>query len=246
MQNFSLDDLQEIRKHAHNLINRGYFTGFNIVHSNSQLPSAAIVLHFLHDNQAQIEYVTKNTKLTGFQILPRETAYMFDLIYTKKKGFEKEYANAKFIGPDGKFIPLSEVKNQKIAPLVVADELDLISPLNAQNLESTIEDLEEIKKQGPDPWIHPVIIIKSVAPCKKIPGFIEQVKYVCVSKHQDEAYALVENDKCSHLQKYVDRFVCINELGKSRPNIVVFHPSQINKEFFEYMLANAREFLPEP
>ena len=243
---FDVEDLQEIRKHAHNLISRGYFTGFNIVRSNSTLPSAAIVLHFLHDNQAQIDYVIQNTKLTDFQILPRETAYLFDLVYAKKPGFEKEYANAQFIGPDGRFIPISEIKNQKIAPLVIANELDLIAPLNAQTLEKTIEDLESIKKTGPDPWIHPVIIIKSLTPCKSVPGFIEQVKYVCVSKDKDEAYTLVENEKCSHLRKYVDKFICIKDLGKSRPNVVVFHPSQVNKEFFEYMLANAREFLPEP
>ncbi|VVB81770.1 Uncharacterised protein [uncultured archaeon] len=241
---FSAIDLQEIRRHAHNLITRGYFTGFNIVRSSKSLPSAAIMLHFLHDAQDQIDYITRTSGLVGFQVLPRETAYLFDLIYAKKKDFEKEYKNAVFIGTDGSQIPLSEVGNQKTAPLVVSDELDLMATLDVQTLEQIVMKLESANRSGPQPWIHPVIIVKSVSPLDRIPGFVDRIKYVCISKNNEEAYALVEDDKCLSLQKYVDKFVCVQDLGKTRSNIVVFHPSQINQKFFEYMLSNARTFLP--
>ncbi len=241
---FSATDLQEIMRHAHNLITRGYFTGFNIVRSPKSMPSAAIMLHFLHDAQDQIDYVTRNSGLVDFQVLPRETAYLFDLVYEKKKDFEKEYETAVFIGIDGSQIPLSEVRNQKTAPLVVSNELDLMAPLDVQTLEQIVMNLESANKSGPQPWIHPVIIVKSISPLDRIPGFVDKVKYVCVSKNNEEAYALVEDDKCLLLQKYVDKFVCVQDLGKTRSNIVVFHPSQINQRFFEYMLANARTFLP--
>lgn len=237
-------DLQEIRRHAHDLISRGYFTGFNIVRSHESLPSAVIMLHFLHDSQEQINHVARNSGLIDFKVLPRETAYLFDLVYAKKKDFEKEYEKAVFVGPGGVQIPLSDVKNQQIEPLVITNELDLIAPLSAQTLEQIVKNLEAANKSGPQPWIHPVIIVKSTAPLDKIPGFVDKVKYVCVSKDMEEAYTLVEEDKCLPLQRYVDRFVCVNDLGKVRPNVVVFHPSQINKEFFEYMLTNARDFLP--
>ena len=245
VESFSNKELVEMRKHARNLILRGNFTGFNIVRSLDPLPEVYLSLRFLHDDLAQIEHIVTNSKLEEFKVLPRETAYLFDVAYSEKLGFEEEYGCAIFINEEGGEIPLSEVRNQKYSPLVISNELDLFIPLKSGTLEKVVNTVCSENLSGPNPWIHPVMILKSEFQVKDIPGFISEMKYACISKNKEEAYVLVENDKCAAVQKYVNKIPCVSDLSKKRKNVLVFYPSQVNEVFFDYVVKNARNFFQE-
>jgi hypothetical protein len=79
MQNdFGAEEIKEISKRTMQLIICQYLTGINFIRSEIELPKTAVIIHYLHDSEKQIDFVLDELKKVGSyesMILPRHAQY---------------------------------------------------------------------------------------------------------------------------------------------------------------------------
>lgn len=237
---FTDEEFKEILKRSTDLVKRGYFTGINFIQSDTNLPDESIVIHFLQDSRPHLEQIVKNIKFS-YQIVPRFTYYNIDLKYLDKKDFKDEYKDAEFYDENFNFVPLTRViKNPPKEINVANNELDLIIPSNGNHLADLVIKIREADETGPFPWVDPVIIIRTKELFETLPGFENMMYYVGIMREKEEFYTIIhESSRALALKKYLGK-VCkeIPQIGKLNEKSITFNLSQINKEFFDYIVKN--------
>lgn len=232
--NFKQDEFREIIERSKELITRGYFTGINLLQSEKELPQNSIIIHFLHDSQKHLEKVSSNIKSDNI-IVPRFTYYIAREDYFKKVNFREEYKNAMFFDRDFNSISIDEaIKNPKDVT-ISNRELDLIIPLNKENnLLKIITQIQEAD-EGKEAWIDPVIIIRTKKPIKKLDSFLSK-HYVSITRKNEEFYSILTDiERVKALEKYLNALCTKNRISELRRSDIIFYPSQINKEFNNYL-----------
>ncbi len=243
---FSNDELESILGQAVRLTQRGYFTGMNFVAADQPLPTSSIVIHFLHDSAQQIEHVQKASGVSGL-VIPRFSIYRMDPKYFDKPEFREEYKDATFYDRYFKPTSMQEAIIQKQDVIVAHPELDLLVPLHAENLEKTVTVLCGADTIGPAPWEDPVVIIRSTAKLLSLSGFVPDLHFAAITGVNEEFYTvLADEQRFKGLQKYL-KLTCAQGHcpGKLNEGAIVFSPSQVNHEFFSYMLKNLKPFAAE-
>ena len=243
---FGDEEFKEILKRSAKLVERGYFTGINFIQSNISLPNESIVIHFLQDSRPHLEQIVKNIEFP-YQIVPRFTYYRMDRKYLDKKDFKNEYKDAQFY--DENFNPVSligVIENPPKEINVANNELDLIIPLSGNHLSDLVITIQEADDTGPFPLVDPVIIIQTKKLFETLPGFENMMHYVGIMREKEEFYTIIhENSRALALKKYLSK-ICkeIPQIGKLNEKSITFDLSQINKEFFDYIVKNILPFEP--
>lgn len=241
---FSDIEFREIFVHANKLFNNGYFTGINFIKSNEKLPDESIIVHFLHYNRSHLEKIVREVNLP-YQITPRFTFYAFDAKYIKSKpNFKEDYKNSIFYDEYFNIVPIEDVIKKEYRKLKVThEELDLILPCQNIPLIDVILDIQEANKEGPFPWDDPVIIIKTKQLIETVPNFKNNTHYVSITRHKEEFYTIVNEDFIvKSLKKYIKNLCKKVKIGNLNENSIKFNLSQINIEFYDYIVKNLMPF----
>lgn len=238
---FSKQESKEILKRARRIVYSGYSTGFNYIWSRQKLPREGIVIHFLQDSGHHIHYVRSKLAVPSL-VVPRIAFYLFDPSYFDKSGFEDEYRKAEFYDSEFHKISLRRAKRVRRKITISNRELDLMVPLTHESLEKTVETLQKADKTGPKTWRDPFVIIRlGRRNIGNLPGFVSSTYYVNIRREREEFYTLVPSKRRSlALRRYVKRLCERVHVGELDENSVVFEPSQINKEAFDYMARQIR------
>lgn len=242
---FSKEEFKQIIERSKGLIKRGYFSGINFLQSEAPLPQDSIIMHFLHDSKRQIESIEPQIS-SEHLIVPRFTYYMLRPEYFRKPNFKEEYKNAIFFGSDFQEITIEEAIRNPEMVTVSNKELDLIIPiLNFEPLAELLARIREADRKGPEPWIDPVIIIKTERPLKTIEQFVDKY-FVSIALKREEFYSvLTDKIRMEALEKYLDRLCQKIKVGKLKRSDVVFYPSQVNTEFAKYLSSIQNQLLIE-
>ncbi len=243
---FSKAELKAILSHVSRLAQRGYFTGINFISSEQPLPSSAILVHFLQDSEKQIDYVRSASGVSGIMV-PRVAIYRVDPKYFDKPEFREEYKNAVFFDEQSKPMNIEDAISKKKGVIVEHPEFDLLVPLLAETLEKTVLTICEANKNGPAPWVDPAIIIHSTNNLPIIPGFHANLHFTAVLGVKEAFYTvLTDEQRLQSLKRYL-KSICTKDgcPGKLTENTIAFFPSQINKEFLDYMIKNLEPFVNE-
>ena len=229
-------ELDQILKKSAELIERGYFTGINLIQSSTTLPNDAIIIHFLHNLEEQIEWIQSVIRTSSF-IVPRLTYYATKPDYLTKDSSEAEYEGAVIFDNDMRIVPFQEAKINPNGKRILHKELDLVVPLTEEGiLEETVTKLREVDRSGPDRWIDPAIIVKSKLKLKPIKTFFDK-HYVSLMRDREEIYSILSDPvRADALTRYLDQLCEKNKIGAIRRSDIVFYPSQINEEFMHYLL----------
>jgi hypothetical protein len=232
---FTHDEFKQILARTQELIRRGYFTGINFLQAEDHLPESSLIIHFLQDSARHIGEMEPHLTTTR-AVVPRFTYYMLKPEYFEKPNFKEEYANATFFDAEGNSISIDDAIKNPVGVTTSNKELDLIVPVtDREALEETIEVLRSADHIGSDPWIDPVLIVQSKTPVKTLDYFVNK-QYVSINRGQEEFYSILTDRKRTQaLQKYLDKTCKKTQIGTLRRSDVVFHPSQINVEFADYL-----------
>jgi hypothetical protein len=233
---FTNVELDQILEKSTELIERGYFTGVNLIQSNTPLPKEAIIIHFLHNLKEQIEGVQSAIKADSF-IVPRLTYYATKPDYLTKDSSEVEYKDAVILDQSMQVVPFQEARINPEGKRILHMELDLIIPLTEEGiLEETITKLKEADRSGPDPWIDPAIIVKSKRKLRPIRAFFDK-HYVSLMRNREEFYSIISDPiRADALTRYLNKLCERNKIGTIQRSDIVFYSSQINEEFMRYLL----------
>ena len=110
-----------------------------------------------------------------------------------------------------------------------------------ETLTEIVNGIRDADKKGPDRWIHPAIIIRSDSKLELLEDFSES-QFINISKRCEEFYSiLIDDARTNALKRYLRRVCNENDIGIFNESDVVIAPSQINKEFIEYLLINQSE-----
>lgn len=232
---FNQDEFQEVMEKSQELIKRGYVTGINFLQAQSKLPRSAVLVHFLHDSEQHLQAIESQIYESHLTV-PRYTCYMLRPEYFKKPNFKEEYANAIFFNQEFKTISIENAIGSPTGISVFNRELDFMIPVcNIENLESLVQRIKNADRNSPDPWIDPVIIIKTEQPITAIPEFVDK-HYVSLARDKEEFYAIL-NDRmrANALEKYFGQLCQEPCTGNLRRSDIVFKPSQVNKEFADFL-----------
>ncbi|MDD5331792.1 MAG: hypothetical protein PHE43_03145 [Candidatus Nanoarchaeia archaeon] len=234
-RNFSEEEFFQVISKSKDLMKKGYFTGVNFIQSEDTLPDSSILIHFLHNNQEQINYMQKNINQTHL-VLPRTTLYAPKPEYFNKSSFTKEYKNAIFLDRDLKEICLEKAIKSPQDIIILNKEVDMLFPiLKEKDLSSITEKICKVNLSGPDVWIDPVIIVKTKKSLNLLEGFVNKC-FVGISKENEEFYCILScPENVKKLKRYIDNLCNKTQIGEFQKSDVVFYPSQINKEFSEYI-----------
>lgn len=245
MDNFSEQEKREIVEIGFDLIDRDLITGINLIESTKELPKNALIIHYLHNSQNQISFILNQIAKFNLQtiLLPRETYYILDPIYTKKPNFTKIYKTSSFFEKrELKPRTIEDVINDPKEIIVKNKELDLLIPLDEKELPSKIVSMiYKTDKKSPERWTHPAIILKGEVFLPSIPGFIKK-DYISLCRKKAEFYAIALDKKRKRaLKKYMDS-IC-REMKKDaestlKTDSVLYLPSQINPELDLYFREN--------
>lgn len=242
MENFNEEEKKEVFRNSVNLMREGLITGVNFIQSEKSLPETSIILHYLQDSGKHLEFVIEKINSFGVKekiVLPRTTFYFLDPKYVKKRNFLDEYENAEFLDDESlAHLDIKEVIKNPNNVILKAKELDLLIPIEKENISGLVLKIQEADKKGPDKWVHPVIIVKGYVKAPIVPGFVKK-DYVSLSRKKAEFYAIVIDEKKKRiLKKQIDK-ICEEikldaktSLGKDS---VIYLPSQINPELDQYI-----------
>ncbi len=232
---FKLEEFRQIIERSKKLIKRGYFTGINFLQAEKTLPKNSIIIHFLHDSKNHLKEVEPAVTGEHFTV-PRYTCYLLEPKYFKKPNFQEEYKNAIFFDQEFKRISIDEAIKNPYGVTVLNHELDLIVPiLNRETLCDTVKEIESLDQKGPEPWLDPVLIVKTKIPVKTLDSFIDK-QYVGIAKEKEEFYSiLTDRERADALSKYLDKLCASTRIGNLQRSDVVFDASQVNKKFAEFL-----------
>jgi hypothetical protein len=234
-RDFNLDEFKLVIDRSKELIKNGYFTGINFLQSEISLPKNSIIVHFLHDSQQHLKEI-ESVIIPAYSIVPRFTFYMVRAEYFKKPNFREEYKSAIFFNPQFREISIEEAIRDPNRITISSRELDLIIPVkNPEMLEGLLTKIRKVDRIGPEPWIDPVIIVRTEVPIKVLENFTNK-HYVSIAREREEFYSIVtDKNRLAALEKYLDNLckrIKIDRLGRSD---IVFYPSQINNEFASFL-----------
>ncbi len=119
---------------------------------------------------------------------------------------------------------------------VLNKELDLVIPISdASELVDLINNIQEADRKGSEPWITPVVIIKTSSRLETIEHFVDKY-FVSISREKEEFYSvLTDRYRVKALERYLHKLCANTQLGRLRRSDIVFSPSQINSEFADYL-----------
>jgi len=232
---FNQDEFKQILDRSKELIKRGYFTGINFLQSDTPLPRNLLLIHFLHDSEKHLSAV-KSAISGEHSIIPRYTCYMLRPEYFAKPNFRNEYSRALFFDADFNEISIDEAIRNPHSSTVLNRELDLAVPIkNNANLGDIVKSLQEADRKGPEPWLDPVLIIKTKSPVSCLPDFVDK-HFVSISKMQEEFYSIISDEqRLAALSRYLDKLCATTKIGSLNRSDIVVDTSQINKKFAEFM-----------
>ncbi len=243
---FNPAEMRTVIDHMLRLYKRGHFTGANLIQNDAALPLTGILVHFLHSQIPHLENIQKAADMEG-KILSRQTFYRTDPKYHTKDEFWNDYANATFFDDDLTIIPLEDAWKMKKVLNVKNPEFDLLLDLTQGNLEAVINRMQVRNDSLKTKWEDPVVIVKSPVKLASMPGFINELHFVSLTRGSEEFYVIVNDEsRLKSLQSYLKKLCatpnCPSTLSE---NAFAFHPSQVNKEFATYMLNRSMPFQPE-
>lgn len=230
---FSQEEFELILQKAQSLIQRNYFSGINFLQSEAPLPKERIIVHFLHNSREHIEGIITTASIFG-QIVPRYSLYRTRLEYFQDGGIEDKYREAIFFDKKGKTLTRTEALIQEEV-YTLNPELDLLIPFyEAEGLEEVVARIKKADSESAEAWYDPVIIIRSAVPLT-LPDFGEKIS-VSLSKEHEEFYTILPSEeKKRKLTRYLKKLCKNRNLGTLQYKDIVFSPSQINGEFFQYL-----------
>ncbi len=232
---FQQEEFKQIIERSKDLIRKGYFTGINFLQSETLLPKNSIIVHFLHDSEKHLKEI--ESAVTGEHfIVPRFTCYLLKPEYFQKTNFKEEYKHAIFLNSEFKLIPIDEAIKKSQGVTVLNRELDLIVPIiHSKTLYDTVKNIQLLDQKGPEPWLDPVLIIKTKTPLKTLEGFVDK-QYVSIEKEKEEFYSILTDKKRTNaLSNYLDKLCATTQIGNLRRSDIVFDASQVNERFAEFL-----------
>lgn len=232
---FSEEEFRQIAQISKRLIARGYFTGFNMMQSDKELPHNSVIVHFLHDSREHINNIERRITREHI-VVPRFTFYPVHSEYFNKKHFKTEYENAIFYDDNFLEISIENAIKKRYGISVGNTELDLLIPLvDSGILEELIRKIKEADEEGFEHWNDPVIIAKTDAPVKLLDTFTNKY-FASISRKNEEAYAVLTDEKrMNALSRYLDTLCAKTKIGRLCRSDIVFSPSQVNEEFARYL-----------
>ena len=241
---FTWDEFRQIIDISRELIKRGYFTGINLLRSDSPLPKSSIIVHFLHDSKTHLNQITSKLN-SDYLIVPRRTYYLLSKEYFTKPIFREEYKNALFFDADFKEVSIDEAINASYTVTVSNNELDMLIPFDcADILQSFINNINEVSSKCLDKWLDPVIIVQTNSPVESLDDFVDR-PFVTISREREIFYSVIsDNKRKESLQKYLDQWYERNKWCTLSRRDILFYESQVNKEFADYLLRIQPPFRP--
>lgn len=235
LSEFTNEEFNQIIKTSKDLIRRKYIAGINFLQSDTSLPQASIIIHFLHDSEKHIKEIESGIGEPHL-VVPRYTYYTARPKYFLKPNFKEEYKNALFFNSEFRQISIEDAIRNPYGVTISNNELDLIIPLsNELRLPRFIKRLQNQDRKGPEPWIDPVIIVKSEDKLKTLENFVYK-HFVSISRSKEEFYSvLTDGKRIKSLERYLDNVCNRSKIGKLRRSDIVFNLSHINEEFANYL-----------
>ena len=238
---FNEDEKKEIFRQALKLIKTGLITGINFIKSDKPLPQTSVIVHYLHDSNRLLNLVRKEINKLGIKgdiILPRFTYYFMHPAYSEKPDFLEEYKNAKFLDENLNPKSIDEVVKNPANTIINSQELDLLIPIEKENVSDLVSKIQEADNTGSEKWIHPVIIVKGDVTFPVSKGFVKK-DYASLSRQNAEFYSIVvDENKKIELEKELNKICDKIKLGANislGKDSVIYFPSQINPEFEAYI-----------
>jgi|GEM_PF-3717206 len=225
------------------LIKDGYVTGFNYLNSEKPLPDNALLIHYLHDSQIQIDYVKKEGGFSDddFRQVRRFTYYMLDPNWMKKPEFASEYSAAKFFDLFGNLKSLDDALKNPFDTFIESTEWDVIVPVSNADVSSVAQRIYDAERKGPLKWMTPAIIARGVE-VPELSGF-SRAHYASLARQNSEFYSLVVgNLRKSKLRRKL-KTVCADLKNEAnvdlKKNSVLWLAGEINSEFGRYLTGQA-------
>lgn len=240
---FTNDEFSQVIQQSRELIRRGYISGINFLQSDTKLPKAYIVIHFLHDSERHLDEIESSIP-TRHEIVPRFTYYILRPEYFRKPNFKEEYKDAIFFDPSLRVISIDEAIQNPEGITVSNKEFDLLVKLEEKGmLEETIRSLTLADRQGSYPWIDPVIIVTTENEIE-VPANFRDNQFVSITKKREGFYSIISDKiRGEALRKYLDKLCAKTNIGNLRRSDIVFSPSRINPEFEAYLRGIQNELL---
>lgn len=244
---FTKEELEFIINNATALILKNRLTGINLIYSeDTPLPDEKIIIHYLQDSEAQIEFIINEIKKryedTNTKVVPRFTFYRFMQEYTKKLDFRKTYGKATFLDDKLNIISIEEVVKKPTDLIVCNEEKDLlVYGLSDEDIVDLAEDIIDIDPKGPSRWLDLAIIIKDNGLLKNIDRYVRK-DYASIKMRHSEFYSIIHDAKTKrYLRTYVSK-ICNNLRDKKGITIsqgsLLIVESQINKDLNDYIAKN--------
>ena len=165
----------------------------------------------------------------------------------KKRNFREEYGKARFYDEVLEPKSIEEVIQHPKGTVVRSEEMDILIPLAEQDVSHLVSKVQTADREGPERWLHPVIIVKSEAQIPITSGFIAK-DYASLSRTNAEFYSiLLDETRKQRLLKRLES-ICHTLQGSGEAQLsrdsVLWFPSQINPEFNAYLNENQRGLDP--
>lgn len=246
---FKFDDFtrpvaKQLIRHGARLVSNGYLSAFNYVAANRDLPVERAIIHSLQGTNPQAAHVKSAIEQYGLDTIhaPCFSYYELDPRYTRVKTFKKEYNESKFYTRDLQELSIEDVMNNPEDKIVARIQTDLIVGLcDADAINNFVEYVSLADASGPNPWIHPALIVVEMrGKLKGIPKSFHRKPFFNLRKLKSEFYSVIYDEhRRRALTKYIKGLALksnvLKDMLTTPATIIKCH---VNNELNEYMQDN--------